>query len=105
MKQSIPTKVEPEPKHPFDSRAVTFKCLIDNKWQTIGYIYIHIYVIKELYESVHNALSSDSIASTKLAWVKYKIVCTTGPGYYAAVDVTFKGAWPLIVKRSASTMY
>lgn len=63
------------------------------------------YVVKELCESVHNVISTNSIVSTEFAWVKYKIIRTTGPGYYAAVDVTRKGDWPPIVKQSANTMY
>jgi hypothetical protein len=49
--------------------------------------------------------SSNSIISTTFAWAKLKVVRTTGPGYYAAIDITRKGAWPPIVHQSANTMY
>lgn len=96
---TVPVKLVPEPNNTFDSRAISFQCYIDNSWKTIGY------VVKEVCENVHEALQSNSVVSTNFAWVKYKIVRTTGPGYYAAVDVTRKGMWPSKVKQSANTMY
>ena len=96
---TVPVKVIPEPNNPFDSRALAFQCLIDNKWQVIGY------VIKELCDIVHEAIADSSIISVRFAWVRYKVVRTTGPGYYAAIDITRKGKWPPIIHRSASTMY
>lgn len=39
---TAPVKVIPELNNPFDNRALAFQCLIDNKWQVIGYL------IKEL---------------------------------------------------------
>ena len=53
---------------------------------------------------MHEALANDSIVSTTFSSVKYKVMRTTGPGYYAAIDITRKGKWPPIVHRSASTM-
>ena len=97
--ESEPVQLVPEPTNPFDSRAISFKCQINGKWYLFGY------VVKEVYESVHDALTSGSIVSTEFAWVKFKLLRTTGPGYYAAVDVTHRGEWPSIVKESANTMY
>lgn len=96
---TVPVKLVPEPNNPFDSRAISFQCYIDNSWKIIGYL------VKEVCDSVHEALQSNSVVSTNFAWVKYKIVRTTGPGYYAAVDVTRKGMWPSKVKQSANTMH
>ena len=62
---TVPVKVVPEPNNPFDSRALAFQCLVDNKWQVIGYL------IKELCDIVHEALANNSIVSTRFSWVKY----------------------------------
>ena len=94
---TVPVKLVPEPNNPFDSRAISFQCYVDRK--AIGY------VVKEVCDIVHDALQSNSVVSTNFAWVKYKIVCTTGTGYYAAVDVTRKEMWPSKVKQSANTMF
>lgn len=96
--KQVPVKPEPEPNNPFDSRAVAFQCQLGKKWCTIGY------VIKELCDSVHDAISSDSIICSKFAWVKYKVVKKTGPGFYAAIDITRRGTWPPIVHSRANTM-
>ena len=97
--ETVPVKLVPEPTNPVDSRAIAFQCQTHGKWNVIGY------VVKEVCESLHDALVSDSITSTEFAWVKFKILRTTGPGYYAAVNVTRRGEWPTIVKQSANTMY
>ena len=95
----VPVKLVPEPTKQVDSRAISFQCEINGKGNFVGY------VVKELCDNVHDALSTNSIVSTEFAWIKYKIIRTTGPGYYAAVDVTRKGAWSSTVKQSANTMY
>ena len=59
------------------------------------------YIVKELCEEVNVALS---YCNNINAWVKYKIVSTTGPGYYAAVSITKKGKWSSSVHRLSSTM-
>ena len=96
---NVPVKLVPEPTNPYDSRAISFQCQLEQQWYTIGY------VVRELCEYVHEAISSNSIVSTTFAWAKLKVVHTTGPGYYAAIDITRRGVWPPIVHRSANTMY
>lgn len=59
----------------------------------------------ELCDIAHEAIANGSVVSARFAWVKYNVVRTTGPGYYAAIDVPLKGKWPPIIHRSASTMY
>ena len=86
-------KLVPDPTNQFDSRAISFQCEINGKWNI------------KLCDNVRDALSTNSIVSTEFAWIKYKIIRTTGPGYYAAVDVMRKGAWSSTVKQSANTMY
>ena len=71
-----------EPTNPVDAKAIAFKCLLDdNKWHRIGY------VVKE----ANSALDLNQITETRLAWVKYRIDFKySGPGFYAAVDITRK---------------
>ena len=35
---NIPVRLVKEPLNPCDSRAIAFKCEVDNKWYTIGYV-------------------------------------------------------------------
>lgn len=97
--KSVLVRVEPEPNNPYDSHAVAFQCLIGCQWQVIGY------AVKEVCDSVLEAVSSNSIVSVEFAWLKYKILRTTGPGYYTAINIKRKQDWPPIVHRLASTMY
>ena len=94
----VPVKVVREPHNPFDSRAISFQCELNNNWHVIGY------VIKELCDSVHEAITNGNIVSTNFAWVKYKVLQTTGPGYYAAINITRRGHWPPIVHSRSNTM-
>ena len=96
---TLSVKVILEPNNPFDSRGLAFQCLIDSKWQVTGYL------IKELCDIVHEAIADGSIISVRFAWVRYKVVRTTEPGYYAAIDITLKGKSPPNIHRSASTTY
>lgn len=95
----VPVRLVPEPDNPYDSRAINFQCELNKKWKIIGY------VVKELCDAVHEALSENKIVSTEFAWVKYKVLHTTGPGYYAAIDITRKGNWPPRVHSCSNTMF
>ena len=75
------------------------KCQLGSEWHMIGY------VVKELCDDVLEALNKKDILSTKFAWVKFKVMPTTGPGYYTAIHVTKKNKWPPIVYRFASSFY
>ena len=97
--KEVPVKLASEPNNPYDSRAISFQCELDKKWHVIGY------VIKELCESVHEAITCGKIVSTKFAWVKYKVIRNTGPGFYAAIDITCQGNWPPIVHSHSNTMF
>lgn len=71
---------------------IAFQCLMDKKRKVIGRS------AKELCDTVLEAIASGDTVSTKFAWVKYIIVSTTGPGYYAAIDITRK--WSPFVQTS-----
>lgn len=97
--ETVPVKLVSESIYSVNSRATAFQCQIHGRWNVIRY------AVKEVCESVHDVLANDSITSTEFTRVKFKILCTTGPGYFAAVNITCKSEWPTIVKQSANTMY
>ncbi len=45
---TIPVSLFKEPLNPRDAQAIAFKCQLDGKWKTIGY------VVSELLDEVHN---------------------------------------------------
>ena len=94
----VDVKLVPEPNNPYDSRAISFQCLVKQSWKIIGY------VVRELCDCIHDAITKHSIVEVKLSWIKYKVIRTTGPGYYAAVNITRKGEWPIIARKYSSTM-
>ena len=94
----VDVKLVPEPNNPYDSRAISFQCLVNQSWKTIGY------VVRELCDCIHDAIAKHSIVEVKLSWIKYKVIHTTGPGYYATINITCKGEWPPIVRKYSNTM-
>ena len=80
--KNVPVKLVPEPTNPYDSHAISIQCETGGNWKIVGY------VVKEICDSIHQALDSNSVMSTKVAWIKYKIIRKTGPSYYAGVEVT-----------------
>ena len=50
--ERVPVKLVPEPTNPFDCRAITFQCQTQGKWNIFGY------VVKEICESVHDAMAT-----------------------------------------------
>ena len=96
---NVPVKPILEPTNPFDSHAVSFQCQLNNRWNVIGY------VIRELSDYVRDAILSQDIVATKFLWVKYKVVRTTGPGFYAAINITRKGQWPSAVCKLVNSMH
>ena len=63
--EEVECRLEPEPDNPYDSQAIAFKCKVDDRWHTIGY------VVKEILTEVHQALSEDKVTAVSLDWVKY----------------------------------
>ena len=98
MGQHVSVDVFHEPDNPFDFRAIAFKVLIDHQWCTVGY------VVREAVEHVHRMLESSKIESVKFSWAKYMVTWSrSGTGYYAGIDITVKGKWPVEVVRCAIT--
>ena len=100
LQKGIDTDVQlvPEPNNPYDSKAISFQCHVNQSWKTFGYI------ARELCDCIHDAIAQNCIVEVKFFWVKYKVLHTTGPGYYAAVNITRRGEWPPIARKCANTM-
>ena len=97
---SVCVKLSPEPDNVFDPKAIAFLCEVDNKSQRIGY------VVKEVQDAVHAALIVNDITNVSFKWIKYITDWyRCGPGFFAGVYVTKRGAWPSIVVRAKSTKY
>ena len=96
--RSVGVRLMPQPDNPYDSHAVAFECQVDDSGGVFGY------VIRELCDHVLNAISNEEIISVDFAWIKYKILKTTGAGYYASVKVTKKKQWAQIFHTQSDTM-
>ena len=46
----VRVKIEPEPTDSYDSKAVSFMCMVEGSWQRIGY------VVRETLDEVHEAI-------------------------------------------------
>ena len=96
--QHVSVDIFREPDNPLDSRAIAFKALIDHQWCTVGY------VVREAVEHVHRMIESNKIESVNFSWTKYMVTWScSGPGYYAGINITLKGKWPIEVVCCAST--
>ncbi len=95
---SVCVKLSPEPDNLFDPKAIAFLCEVDKKAQRIGY------VVKEVQDAVHAALIANDITNVSFKWIKYITDWyRCGPGFFAGVYVTKRGAWPSVVVRAQST--
>lgn len=89
-------KLVSEPDNPFDSKAISFQCDHNGKWQTMGY------VVREVLSELHDAMANNDIKEVKVAWIKYKL-WKRCPGFYAAVNITRKGEWSRVAWQARST--
>ena len=96
--QAVPVTLFHEKNNPRDPRALAFVCEINGKSRTVGY------VVSELLEEVHAAISDDIIISVKFSWIRYITDWTkSGPGFFAGVEIKKKGPWSPNAIKSAST--
>ena len=96
--EAVPVNVFPEEENPHDSKAIAFKCWVNNKWKRIGY------VVKEARDAVHEARRAGIITQVPFKWAKYKSrFGRSGPGLYAGINITKYGAWGTEVHRCASS--
>ena len=85
---NVPILLTPEPTNPVDSKAIAFTCKVNGNGCRIGY------VVSEILQEVHQALSALEVVKVKFAWVKYiSDWSRSGPGFFAGVDVTKRGRW------------
>lgn len=95
----VPVHIQPEPDDPVDARAIAFECVLNNKWERIGY------VVREDLEPVHDALHHDLVLEVKFSWIKYVVHWSrSGPGWYAGITITKQGYCPPEVVRCASNI-
>ena len=61
------------------------------------------YVIRELTEEVHDALSKNEIVNVELQWIHYMFKgFASGPGFYAGIQVTRNGKWSTLALAGKS---
>ena len=95
---TVPVRLNPEPHNVKDSKAIAFQCELDGKWIRIGY------VIKELLDKVHAALSDKKIVNVRFSWIKYITDWRrSGPGYFAGINISKNGDWDPIISQCSST--
>jgi len=82
----VEVRINPEPNNQYDSKAIAFQCVIENKCSRIGYI------VREALDDVHRAITTNSIISVKFSWIKYLVTW-----------ITTKGKWSPVVHGCAST--
>ena len=96
---TVPVRMRPEPTNIADSRAIVFECELDTKWEKIGY------VVSEILDEVHIAMTRNLIMSVDFKCIKYVTHWTrSGPGYFAGINVTKNGPWDHRVKLYSSTL-
>ena len=96
---TVPVRMRPEPTNIVDSRAIVFECELDGKWNKIGY------VVSDILDEVHAAISLNLIISVKFKCIKYVTHWTrSGPGYFAGISITKNGPWDRRVKLFQSTI-
>ena len=96
--KEVPVNIYPEPTNPRDTKAVAFKCWIENDWHRIGY------VVSEARDEVNDALQNGKILEVKFSWARYLLNWVqSGPGWYAGINITIAGQWSTAVHRSASS--
>ena len=96
---TVPVRMRPEPTNIADSRAIVFECELDTKWEKIGY------VVSEILDEVHIAMTRNLIMSVDFKCIKYVTHWTrSGPGYFAGITVTKNGPWDHRVKLYSSTL-
>jgi len=96
--ETVPVDIFPEPDNPYGSKAIAFKCFLDGQWKRIGYI------VREALASVHSALSNRKIAGVAFSWANYLVTWPrSGPGYYAGINISIYGQWPMAVVSCASS--
>ena len=97
--QIINVTLCPEPLNKYDAKAIAFTFEVNGEWKRVGY------VVREALDSVHMALRNNEILKVEVRWIKYLLHWSrSGPGWYAAINITKTGQWPADVELHKSTM-
>ena len=95
---NVPVELVPESDNPKDNRAIAFRCLLNDKWHTFGY------VVSEVLDEVHAAITLHEIINITFKKIKYVFTWTKcDHGFYAAINITKKGCWSSRAVKHAST--
>jgi len=96
--ESVPVNIFHEKDNPYDSKAIAFKCWLDNEWIRIGYI------VKEARDAVHKAKEDGLIGQISFKWAKFmsNLGKYSVPAFYAGIYITKYGTWEAAVHRCAS---
>ena len=85
--------------NPKDARAIAFDCKVYEDWDRIGY------VVKDVVESVHEALDKDLIVSVNFEWIRFITHWSrSGIGWYCGIKIAKKGEWPQVVTTCGSSL-
>ena len=100
LNQPVQVRLVQEPNNPMDNKAIAFQCYMQGKWMWVGY------VIRELTEEVHDALSKNEIANVEFQWIRYMFKgFASDPGFYAGIQVTRNGKWSTLALAKASYIW
>ena len=56
-------------------------------------------------DSVHEAMKKEEILKVEVNCIKYLLHWSrSGPGWYAAIDITKIGEWPAVVAKCSNTL-
>ena len=96
--ESVPVDIFAEKDNPHDSKAIAFKCWLNNEWIRIGY------VVKEARDAVHKAKEDGLIGQISFKWAKFmsNLGKYSSPAFYAGINITKYGTWEAAVHRCAS---
>ena len=97
--QSINVILCPEPHNKYDAKAIAFVIVENDISKRVGY------VVREALDNVHEAMKKEEILKVEVKCIKYLLHWSrSGPGWYAAIDITKVGEWPAVVAKCSSTL-
>ena len=94
--ESVPVKLQKEPKNQYDAQAIAFMCKAEHNWERIGYM------VKEALPDVHQAMDANKIINVYFDRIK-KVLDYRKPGWYAAIIIKRSGEWSRVVQQSQAT--
>ena len=97
--QTIDVMLRPEPHNKYDAKAIAFVIKENHKWKRVGY------VVREALDGVHEAMKKEGILKVEVNCIKYLLHWSrSGPGWYAAIDITKIGKWSAMIAKCSSAL-